>query len=294
MRILAIAIAPTLLLAGCSSADPASVASTREPPSATATARPTPNTTVLPAIIAVAPTVSPTPIPIYHPPPYTVAIEAGHGGPYWWGGSASDADGDVLLEKDMTLDVALRLESLLSEAGYKAILIRDGDYTLTPFYASNYRGSLITETQARVDAANAAEADIILSIHFNGSSDHSLAGTETYFNPDRVFGAVSYGLAHFVHDAVVRGLDEVGHGAPDRGIRNDSDVGGDPENAHSFLLGTNMSFRPSQMPGIISEALFLSNAEDAAAIADEQTRQRLAQAYREGIDAYFAWLMTPQ
>jgi N-acetylmuramoyl-L-alanine amidase len=249
---------------------------------------------VLPGFIAPAPTASATPIPIYHPPPYTVAIEAGHGGPYWWGGSARGPDGQQLIEKDLVLDVALRLDPILRERGYNTFLVRDGDYTLTPFWASNYRGSLTTETQARVDAVNAALADIILSIHFNGSSDAGLAGTETYYNPDRPFGAENRALATFVHEEVLRAVQDVDHQVRDRGVRNDAEVGGDPENAHSFLLGTNSHFRPSLMPGVISEALFLSNAADAAVIAREDFRQRLAEAYADAIDAYFGWLLGTQ
>ncbi|MCI0840110.1 MAG: N-acetylmuramoyl-L-alanine amidase, partial [Chloroflexi bacterium] len=51
-------------------------------------------------------------------------------------------------------------------------------------------------------------------------------------------------------------------------------------------------FRASLMPGVISEPLFLSNATDAARIAEEETRQRLAEAYRDGIVAYFVWLQS--
>jgi N-acetylmuramoyl-L-alanine amidase len=223
-----------------------------------------------------------------------VAIEAGHGGPYWFGASGRGADGELMLEKDLNLDMATRLDALLDAAGYNSILIRDGDYTIMPFNSWDYRSSLAAETQARVDVANSLKADILVSLHFNGSSDASISGTQTYYNPDRSFGPESYGLAFFVHDALVRALGETEYDVRDLGIRNDAEVGGDPNNAHSFLLGTNAKFRPSLMPGIISEPLFLSNSGDVAAIADEEVRQRMATAYREGIDAYFGWLMTPR
>jgi N-acetylmuramoyl-L-alanine amidase len=287
----ALALLAALLLAGCSGAEPAGVASTRDAvtrsPGVTASPSPLPTSAATPI-----PTPSATPIPIYHPPPYKVAIEAGHGGPSWWGGSGHDANGNQLIEKDLALDVALRLDALLREAGYETLLIRDGDYTLTPFDAADYRGSLVRETQARVDAANRAHADILISLHFNGSSIASLRGTETYYNPDRAFASESYNLAFFVQRSLVAALTEPGHDAAGRGVRNDAEVGGDPENAHSFLLGTNGGFRPLQMPGVISEALYLSNPDDAARAADEATRQRLAEAYRDAVNAYFAWLPT--
>ena len=293
-----VALLAVLVLAACSTGEPSTIASTQEP--ASPTIAPTPGaspTVVEPSpggsptpTVAPTPTVSPTPIPIYHVSPYTVAIEAGHGGPNWFGGAGRDADGGRLLEKDLALDTALRLDELLREAGFETVLVRDGDFTLTWFDGADYRPSMIAETQARVDLVNASGADILVSIHFNGSDYSSLRGTETYYNPDRSFGGESYALAWFVQGELLSALADLDHDVNDRGVRNDAEVGGDPDNAHSYLLGTNDGFRPSLMPGVISEALFLSNPDDAALIAEEETRQRLAEAYRDGIAAYFAWL----
>jgi N-acetylmuramoyl-L-alanine amidase len=297
MRLSALALVLLTLLAlgACSGGEPSTIASTREPDSATITATPGVTPLVVPMVEwATTPptaTPAPVPIPIYHDPPYTVAIEAGHGGPYWWGAGGYDADGNQLAEKDLALDTALKLDGLLRKAGFQTVLIRAGDFTLTPFDGADYRSNMIAETQARVDLANARRADILVSIHFNGTVYPSLRGTETYYNPDRPFGAESYALASFVQEEVLSALAALGHDVNDRGVRNDAEVGGDPNNAHSYVLGTNDGFRPSLMPGIISEALFLSNPDDAARAAGEETRQALAEALRDGIAAYFAWLV---
>lgn len=293
-RILSVVVIAFLIfVAACSSAEPSGVASTREPEreAVAPTPRPTPRSYTLEGQPFGQSKPTPTPIPIYHPAPFLVAIEAGHGGPDWWGGSTYDADGNRWIEKDLNLDMASRLDAILREAGFNTLLIRDGDYTLLPFDGANYRPSFIAETQARVDMANAAEADVLISLHFNGSGDRSLGGTQTYYNPDRPFGNESYNLALFVHNAVLWALGEIDDfPVRDRGIRNDAEVGGDPENAHSYVLGTNDGFRASQMPGIIAEPLFLSNADDLAVITNEDDRERLARAIAEGIEAYFAWL----
>lgn len=257
--------------------------------SATPTVTPTPLASPSPS-----PTVSPTPIPIYHRAPFTVAIEAGHGGPYYWGGSARDSDGNLWIEKDVNLDLALRLNRLLVEAGYGTVLLRDGDYTLTPFDAGDYRGSQRAEAQARVNMANERKADALVSIHFNGWHDASQRGTETYCNPDRSFGQESCALAWYVQDALVRRIWGAGYEINDRGVRNDADVGGDPENAHSFLLGTNRDFAPSLMPGVIAEMLFLSNPEDMRFLRTVDALDVMARAIKEGIDRYFfEWLAVP-
>lgn len=285
----AFALLALLALTACATGDSSTIASTREPDSSTITPSPL-VVPMLPGATSVR-TAEPmaTPIPIYHGPPYTVAIEAGHGGPDWFGAGGFDADGNQLAEKDLALDTALRLDELLREAGFETVLIRDGDFTLTPFDGADYRPSMIAETQARVEVANAWRADVLVSIHFNGSTLTALSGTETYYNPDRQFGAESYALASFVQAEVLGALEGLGHDVNDRGVRNDTEVGGDPNNAHSYLLGTNDGFRPSLMPGIISEVLFLSNANDAARAAEEETRQAVAEAFRDGIVAYFAW-----
>ncbi|MCH7809357.1 MAG: N-acetylmuramoyl-L-alanine amidase, partial [Chloroflexi bacterium] len=285
-----VALLALLVLTACSTGEPSTIASTREPASPTIAPTPSASPVRFIAVAISVPSASPTPFPIYHGGPYTVAIEAGHGGPNWFGGAGLDADGGRLLEKDLALDTALRLDELLREAGFETVLVRDGDFTLTVFDGADYRPSMIAETQARVDLANASGADILVSIHFNGAVYSSLRGTETYYNPDRSFGAESFALASFVQGELLSALAGLDHDVNDRGVRNDAEVGGDPNNAHSYLLGTNDGFRPSLMPGVISEALFLSNPDDAARIAQEETRQRLAEAYRDGIAAYFEWL----
>lgn len=292
MRLLAPALAllALLVLTACSTGEPSTIASTREPASPTIAPTPGAQEMIRLGASSVVVTPAPAPIQIYHAPPYTVAIEAGHGGPNWFGAVGYDADGNRLIEKDLALDTALRLNELLREAGFQTLLIRDGDFTLTPFDSADYRPDMIAETQARVDVANGARADVLVSVHFNGSVYSALRGTETYYNPDRSFGAESFALASFVQGELLAALEGLDHDVNDRGVRNDAEVGGDPNNPHSYLLGTNDGFRPSLMPGIISEALFLSNPDDAERAAADETRQRMAEAYRDGIAAYFAWL----
>ena len=228
-----------------------------------------------------------------HQPPYAIVIDAGHGGPYYWGASAADSEGVQYIEKYMALDIALRLRDLLladESARYFPILTRDGDYTLTPFDPNNLRPSVIAEQQARVDLANASRADVILSVHFNGWRDASQTGTETYCNPDRVFGNESCQLAYFVQDALVDAIRKAGYDIYNRGAKNDAEVGGDPQYEHSHLLGTNPNFRPSFMPGVISEILFLSSPPDLEFLKRADAFDVIAQAYRQALDDYFARL----
>ena len=279
-----------VFLAACSSAssqsDPiatgrpaATSAVPDSPPTATTTVAPTPTPTLT---SNPTPSPSPTPIPIFHPPPYAVAIDAGHGG------SQYGASRYGLIEKDVNLDVAYRLEILLRAAGYRTVLLRDGDYSFVPYDPDN-RAFTKADIQARIDMANAEHADIIVSIHHNGSDDSSQAGTEVYRNPDRPYGYYSYALADVTQQLLIESLKHAGYDPRDRGVKDDADVNGDPNNPHSWLLGTNDDFRPSLMPGIIGEALFITNAKDAEQLQKTEVLQAIAEGYKAGIDAYFGW-----
>lgn len=226
-----------------------------------------------------------------HPPPFTVAIDPGHGGVDYSGATHSDATGKVdMIEKDLNLAIALQLEVRLRASGYRTVMTRDGDYSLTTFDPKDYRLSQRRELQARVDIANQAQADIIVSLHFNGLDDHRQSGLEVYYNPDRSFGDDNRALAASVHDALIAAIRGQGYDVKDRGVKNDAQVGGDPQNPHSYLLGTDSNFRASLMPGIIAEPLFLSNDQDAEQLKKVTVQDAIAAAYVRGIDAYFKWL----
>jgi len=288
--------AAAVSLMGCSSGEtpteahePAPTALTMTTLVPTATLTPTPSPSPNPT-----PSPSPTasPIPIYHPPPYSVAIEAGHGGLYYWGATGYDSDGNRWIEKDVTLAVALRLAEVLTERGYRVIQLRPEDDTLTWFDPVVYRWSMVKETQARVDRANGFRADVLLSVHFNGWVDASQSGTETYCNPDRSFGTESCTLAGFVVSHLVNEIRGAGYDIADRGAKNDAEVHGDARNEHSYLLGTNFNFAPSLMPGTIIETLFLSNPADLAFLRQEDAVDVIATGIADGVDAYFVWLMS--
>ena len=238
----------------------------------------------------------PTPPPVVvpssfiHPPPYTVFIDAGHGGRESGACEPTYPPCSGWIEKNVNLDIALRLRPILQSLGYNVVLDRTGDYSLTNLTTVDAIQRR-DEIQARVDVANAAGADILISIHHNGSSVPSIRGTELYYNPDRPFGNFNLTLAQFVYSGMLFEIRGAGYDTVDRGIKNDGLVGGDPRNPHSWILGTNEGFpRPSLMPGIIGEALFMSNAVDVSWLGQPGMRQAIAQGYTDGIHAYFAWI----
>jgi N-acetylmuramoyl-L-alanine amidase len=210
-----------------------------------------------------------------------VTLDAGHGGSEI-GASRVFADGTRIVEKDLNLRVMLRLRDLLQQSGYQVTATRTRDTQV-----SVDRKSLTDDLQARVDIANAAGSDVFVSIHFNGMSDPNIKGTYVFYDPDPPFADRSKALAEIVDQSLTKALKEAGYTTIDHGATKDTAVlGGD----HYYLLSpkTDRVPRPSQMPAIIGEGLFLTNEDDANAIRKDAIVEAVARGYSEGIKAYFA------
>ncbi len=203
-----------------------------------------------------------------------VFVDAGHGGAEI--GSVHGAGGaEDLIEKQVNLAIALRLADLLRADGYDVQISRTSDRAVLP------GAGMAADLQARVDMANRFGADAFVSVHHNGNDNHSLKGTEVYYCGSRSYGAENRRLASLVQEALVRNMRQAGYDAVDRGIQDDARLG------HLALLALYNLARPSRMPAIIGEALFISNDDDAAALQRADIREAIARGYCEGIKAYF-------
>lgn len=101
-----------------------------------------------------------------------------------------------------------------------------------------------------------------------------------YYCGDRSFAFNNRRLAWLVQQELVRNLRQAGYETVDRGTKDEGFLG------HFALLGPHMP-RCSRMPGILGEALFVSNDTDAAALRRADIREAIARGYFEGIKAYF-------
>lgn len=97
-------------------------------------------------------------------PVRTVALDPGHGGQ-----NAGSGGGSRLSEKDVALDIAIRVKGMLEKSGYKVVLVRYGDKELSP--------------EDRAGAADSARADLYLAIHTAGSFSKA-GGGASFFVPD--------------------------------------------------------------------------------------------------------------
>ena len=218
-----------------------------------------------------------------------VAISAGHGGPRNIGAAHHDRAGNVdLVEKDLNLDIARRLDVLLRSDGYDTVMIRDCDCSVAPDGGAQTTEQIRAESQARADIANAHHADVLVVIHHDGSEDPLISGTSVYYDPDRTFGDQSRRLAQSLHDELIKSISAFPYVDADRGVLNDAPIGQRYGETHTFLFGESAGFRATEMPAALGEALFVTNDTEAGLLQLEAMKQRIAIGYRDGIEAYLA------
>lgn len=184
----------------------------------------------------------------------SIVIDPGHGGSRRSGGSspnnATGAKGS--LEKDLTLDIALRLDTLLRDAGFDAVLTRDSDVN---------RG-----LTTRAHVARDRKATAFLSLHFNGF-DGRVQGTETYIHA--IAGHRSRELALLVQAAVLSTT-----GLRDRGIKRAS------------FGALNPSHHDRQTAACLVEISFLDVPSEETRLRTAAYRQAIANALLDAVRAF--------
>jgi len=222
----------------------------------------------------------------------SVFIDPGHGGPD--PGVVGDTGGAPVMEKVVALAVAKRVTGLLQNGGYRVIMSRMGDTAVASNLPSNGGLSpddIRADLLARIACANRSGADVLVSIHFNGVNDPSVAGSETFYDAIRPFAASNHRLAIDLERSITTAIGSTNLGVwPD-----DENVGAALSPAgsvygHLIELGPpspGYVDAPSLMPGALVEPLFLSNRMDAQKAADPHTQQLIALAIDAGVVAYF-------
>jgi len=186
------------------------------------------------------PTNTPSPSDPYR---RTVVLDAGHGG------TASGAVYENIKEKDLTLAMTLKLYQLLVDQGYRVILTRSDDSSV--------------DLYQRAEIANAAQADIFVSIHCNAttvSGDYD--GLYTYYFPGSTRGQQLANLVQIEACAAT--------GARDRGLMN-----------NNFVV-----LRETSMPAVLVETGFMTCHEELMRLSDPAYQQKVAAGVANGIIRY--------
>lgn len=190
-----------------------------------------------------------------------VVIDPGHGGPD--PGSIAQSG---LLEKDVVLDVGIRLRGLLEDAGVKVVMTRDDDVDLSGLTSGSLRERWRAAHRKRLEIVEASGAHVVISIHANSVPSPRWSGAQTFYNPS---GAPENRL---LAELIQRELRHI-TGGTDR-IASDK--------VEHFLLNN------TKLPAVLVEVGFLSNPDEARLLADPSYRQQLAWAIFVGLGHYFA------
>ncbi len=172
-----------------------------------------------------------------------VVIDAGHGG------SAIGTAYGKLTEKELTLDIAKRLNTLLKKKGVHTYMIRTEDISV-----DNYERAYIT---------NMVNAKLLISVHINGLESKKFDGTMTLYCPSENSGFVGRDMADIVQKNMIKALKTV-----DRGLRSRPDL---------ILL------RETYMPAVIAEIACLTNKADREKLQKESFRQNAAQSLCDSV-----------
>ena len=213
-----------------------------------------------------------------------IVLDPGHGGLQH--GAISDSG---VSEKEITLDIALRLRRLMEHAPFEVLLTRETDQTIP--------------LEQRVAFANANRADLFVSIHVNWITRREIRPLETYYvgptnDPaalrlaglenresgyalsdyrrllERIYIDArrdeSHTLARAINAELYRSLREVNPELANRGVKMAPFV---------VLVGT-------EMPAILVEVSCLSNEDDVGLLTKADYREKIAVALLRGIRSY--------
>ena len=215
-----------------------------------------------------------------------IVIDPGHGGH-----DTGTIGATGLMEKDLCLDVALRLGKIIQQRlpGAEVIYTRSDD-SFIPL-------------EERTNIANEAKADLFISIHANSSQDRAARGIETYYlnlkgSPEAMEVAArenataqenvhdlqnlvkriaqtekieeSRELAEDIQDSLSKRIQKSAKTVRNRGVRKAPFV---------VLIG-------ADMPSILTEISFLSNPADEKLLKQPEQRQKVAEGLYQGVVSY--------
>ncbi|PRX17800.1 N-acetylmuramoyl-L-alanine amidase [Orenia metallireducens] len=174
-----------------------------------------------------------------------IVIDAGHGG------HDPGAIGPMgVMEKEVNLKIAHKVNSMLKRKGYNTVMTRDNDRFIP--------------LDGRAEIANTLNADIFISIHANSHPRISVNGTETYAHWNA--SKDNWALAWYVQSEMIKRI-----GLSDKGLK-----------AANFSV-----LRNTEMPAILVESGFLSNPTEERLLKSDNFQQKVAEGIVAGIEKYY-------
>lgn len=199
-----------------------------------------------------------------------LALDPGHGGAF--GGASYDGRN----EKDLTLIVANYMKEYLEEnyEGIQIVFTRTEDVALS--------SDVKEDLEIRAQIAKDANADALVSLHFNASEDHSQSGSMVFISHRDNVSNVSKLLAESILTEL-EGLGLKNHGTKTRNSNDMVDEEGKPLDYYAI----NRHCANRDIPGIIVEHCFMDHSNDKGFIDSDEDLKALAIADAEGIAKFY-------
>ena len=182
-----------------------------------------------------------------------ITLDPGHGGS---DPGAIGASG--LKEKQITLEISMRVKELLEKEGAKVYMTRTTDKDV---YAAN--ASDRAELQARVNVAEKHNSDLFLSLHINSSVNKSVGGFSSYYYPKT---DNDLKIAKAIQDKFAKNF-----GVDNLGVRQ----------ANFYVV------KRCSMPATLLEMCFISNPKEEKLMKSKWFQKKTARLIVEGVKNYF-------
>ncbi len=189
-----------------------------------------------------------------------IIIDAGHGGE---DGGAIGADGTN--EKNINLEIALKLNEILTVMGYKTRMVRTTDISIHNESANTLREKKVSDIRNRTAIMDEYENCLYVSIHQNKYDDSRIWGAQTFYSPN---DEASKALAQFIQTSIATDIQ------PDnkRMIK---------ESGTSIYVLYNAT-----KPAVMVECGFISNPNELSQLKTEEYQSKMAFSIMAGIINY--------
>ena len=190
----------------------------------------------------------------------TVVIDAGHGGE-----DPGKISNSGLKEKELNLNIALKVKELLEKDQYNVIMTRQEDKLVYSQGTTDIYYKRLQDLTRRKEIMDNSGADIVVSIHTNSFPQAQYYGAQTFYPAD---SPESKRLAECIQKSMRENVDKSNEREPQ-------------------LKQPIVIIKDLKTPTTIVECGFLSNAAEEQKLGTEEYQTTLAEAIKKGIDSYF-------